>query len=125
MSRVHSRDTKPEWVVRRLLFGMGYRYRLHDRRLPGSPDLTFPVRHKVIWVHGCFWHGHDCKNGVRLPKSNRDFWEHKKQQNAERDKRALEAITALGWETLVIWECEVHSPSLAARLREYLGEPRL
>jgi DNA mismatch endonuclease (patch repair protein) len=98
-------------AVRRLVHRLGYRYRLHRRDLPGSPDLVFPRRRKVIFVHGCFWHRHpdpDCKL-ARMPKSRLEFWGPKLEANAERDKRALEALRALGWEALTLWECELKS----------------
>ena len=107
MSRVRSRGTKPEMLVRRLLHGLGYRYRLHVRELPGSPDLVFPGRKKVIWVHGCFWHAHGCKNGLRVPKSNVAFWVEKKRSNVVRDLRAKSGLEALGWKCFILWECEL------------------
>lgn len=121
MSRVRSRNTKPEWAVRRLVFSMGYRYRLHDKRLPGTPDLVFPGRKKVIWVQGCFWHGHDCPNGARIPKTNVPFWTQKKRDNQDRDDRNHAALTAMGWKVLVIWECQIRDPRLRERVRRFLG----
>ena len=126
MSRVRSKDTRPEMVVRRMAHGLGYRYRLHDRRLPGSPDLVFAGRKKVIWVLGCFWHGHDCKNGIRVPKSNVEFWTTKKLANAARDQRNRAALEAMGWAALVLWECELSmGPTslvpLKSRLVAFLG----
>lgn len=122
MSRVRGRDTKPEMLVRRLAHGMGYRYRLHRRDLPGSPDLVFPSRRKVICVHGCFWHRHpDCKL-ARLPKSKLDFWGPKLETNRERDERNLALLAELGWDVLVIWECQTKSrEALQARIGEFLG----
>lgn len=108
MSRVRNKDTGPEMRVRRLVHRLGYRYRLHDRTLPGRPDLVFKSRRKVIFVHGCFWHRHQdpsCKL-ARLPKSRLDFWLPKLTANRERDERVLEALSAQGWESLVVWECE-------------------
>lgn len=105
MSRVRQRDTGPELLIRKLLHGRGWRYRLHDRRLPGSPDLVFPRLRKVIFVHGCFWHGHDCKAG-KLPSSRSDYWTPKIKANRERDERALNNLKALGWNGLVVWQCE-------------------
>ena len=107
MARIRSKDTAPEWTVRRLVHAMGYRYRLHDRRLPGTPDLVFPSRRKVIFVHGCFWHGHDCPRGFK-PKTNADFWASKISKNRARDAQQLSDLTALGWQVLVIWECAIH-----------------
>lgn len=111
MARVRSKDTKPEMTVRRLVHRLGYRYRLHRRDLPGSPDLVFPGRRKVILVHGCFWHRHpdpSCKR-ARMPKSRLEFWGPKLEANAERDTRTLKALEALGWEALTLWECEIKS----------------
>lgn len=124
MSRVRGRDTKPEMLVRRLTHGMGYRYRLHRRGLPGSPDLVFPSRMKVIFVHGCFWHQHldpGCKL-ARLPKSKLDFWGPKLETNRERDERNLVLLAELGWDVLVIWECQTKNrEELQARIGEFLG----
>lgn len=124
MSRVRGRDTKPEMLVRRLAHGMGYRYRLHRRDLPGSPDLVFPSRQKVIFVHGCFWHRHldpDCKL-ARLPKSKLDFWGPKLETNRERDERNLALLAELGWDVLIIWECQTKNrEELKARIGEFLG----
>ncbi|MBN8995604.1 MAG: DNA mismatch endonuclease Vsr [Rhizobiales bacterium] len=124
MSRVRGRDTKPEMLVRRLTHGMGYRYRLHRRGLPGSPDLVFPSRMKVIFVHGCFWHQHldpDCKL-ARLPKSKLDFWGPKLETNRERDERNIVSLGELGWDVLIIWECQTKNrEKLQARIGEFLG----
>lgn len=104
MSRIRGKDTKPEMTVRRGLHALGFRFRLHDRRLPGRPDLVFPGRRAVIQVQGCFWHGHDCPMGV-TPATNVDFWVEKIQRNIERDRRTQEALLGLGWRILTIWEC--------------------
>lgn len=124
MSRVRGRDTKPEMLVRRLTHGMGYRFRLHRRGLPGSPDLVFPSSMKVIFVHGCFWHQHldpGCKL-ARLPKSKLDFWGPKLETNRERDERNLVLLAELGWDVLVIWECQTKNrEELQARIGEFLG----
>lgn len=124
MSRVRGRDTKPELLVRRLVHGMGYRYRLHRRDLPGSPDLVFPSRTKVIFVHGCFWHRHldpNCKL-VRLPKSKLDFWGPKLETNREQDERNIVLLAELDWDVLMIWECQTKNrEELQARIREFLG----
>ena len=123
MARIRGKDTKPEMIVRRLTHGMGYRYRLHDRRLPGAPDLVFPGRRKVIFVHGCFWHRHpdpNCKL-ARMPKSRLDFWQPKLDANRERDLRTATNLTMDGWEQLVIWECQCRRPDeLANRIRAFL-----
>lgn len=106
MQSVRQKDTRPELAVRRLLHGLGYRYRLHRRDLPGSPDLVFPARRKVIFVHGCFWHAHDCRYG-RPPKSRREFWLPKLEQNKMRDAKKIEQLEVLGWDVLVVWGCEI------------------
>lgn len=125
MARIHGRDTKPEMVVRRLLHGMGYRYRLHRGDLPGKPDIVFGKRKKAIFIHGCFWHRHDdpaCRL-ARLPKSRLDFWKPKLSANAERDALKQEALKRLGWNVLVVWECELRqSEQLENKLRQFVGE---
>lgn len=108
MSRVRSRDTKPELLVRKTVHAMGYRYRLHKAGLPGKPDLVFASRRKVIFIHGCFWHRHpdpDCKL-ARLPKSRHDFWLPKLEGNRARDERVAQALADQGWQVLEIWECQ-------------------
>jgi DNA mismatch endonuclease (patch repair protein) len=119
MSRVKSRDTKPEWVVRKMLHAAGYRYRLHARDLPGKPDIVLPRHGKVIQVHGCFWHGHDCRAGRNRPAANRGYWEAKLERNIARDKRNEAALREAGWEVLVVWECEVRDRK--ALLEKLLG----
>ena len=124
MGRVRARDTKPELLVRRLVHRMGYRYRLHRRDLPGTPDLVFPGRRKVIFVHGCFWHRHtdaNCKL-ARLPKSKHDFWVPKLKANFERDVDNQDQLQKLGWEVMIVWECQLRdAAALMARVREFLG----
>lgn len=116
MQSVRSKDTGPEWVVRRLLFSLGYRYRLHRRDLPGSPDIVFQGRKRVIFVHGCFWHGHGCAKG-HAPKSRTEYWGAKIAANRARDEANLVALQTLGWETLVVWQCELsHEQALAQLL---------
>ncbi|MGO8149639.1 very short patch repair endonuclease [Rhizobium leguminosarum] len=105
MGRVRSKNTKPEMAVRQCAHRLGHRYRLHRRDLPGNPDLVFPAKRKVIFVHGCFWHRHDCKRAT-LPQSNASFWEAKLQRNVERDGQAVADLQRGGWSVLVIWECE-------------------
>lgn len=120
MRAIRGKDTKPEMEVRRLVHGLGYRFRLHRADLPGKPDLAFPARRKVIFVHGCFWHSHGCKSGL-IPKSNRDFWLPKLRRNKERDKSSLEELLQQGWKALVIWECETGAKdALKKRLRDFL-----
>lgn len=124
MSRVKSKDTTPEMVVRRLLHSMGYRYRLHAKGLPGKPDLVFAGRRKVIFVHGCYWHGHDCKRGARLPSTRQEYWLGKITRNKERDARNVSSLEQAGWDVLVAWECELKDRvALAARLAQFLGGP--
>lgn len=118
MRAVRSKDTKPELAVRRIAYGLGYRYRLHRRDLPGTPDLAFIGRRKAVFVHGCFWHGHGCSRGARTPKENRAYWVLKIARNRERDGRHLAELEALGWRSLVVWECELREPS---RVRERLA----
>ena len=121
MSRIRGKNTVPEMIVRRLVHGMGYRYRLHRRDLPGRPDLVFPARRQVIFVHGCFWHRHACRFGSVRPRTNAAFWEEKISGNVARDNRELEALAALGWETRVVWECETRNPDALKRsLRAFL-----
>ncbi|MDF9276249.1 very short patch repair endonuclease [Arthrobacter sp. EH-1B-1] len=125
MAKIRSKDTKPELQVRRALHADGYRYRLHDRSLPGRPDLVFPGRKKVIFVNGCFWHGHDCPVGSRLPKSNTAFWSDKRRRNQERDSKQRTQLEELGWNHLDVWECEVRAnPVLLAQIEAFLGEVR-
>lgn len=107
MSRVRSRDTRPEMTVRHALHQLGYRYRLHERKLPGCPDLVFAARHKVIMVHGCFWHGHSCKYGRAVSKTNVSFWTSKIERNRERDRRVGKELKKLGWQVHLVWECAV------------------
>lgn len=106
MSRIKSKDTTPEKTVRSLITRMGYRYRLHKKHLPGTPDLVFTRRRKAIFVHGCFWHSHDCRFGRVRPKTNADFWEAKRNRTIQRDSENLAALEADGWKVLVVWECE-------------------
>ncbi len=107
MSRVASRDTSPELLVRSLVHGMGYRFRLHRNDLPGCPDIVFPSRGKIIFVHGCFWHGHSCSRGSRIPKTNSEYWKRKIEKNIARDRQNLETLASMGWNCLVVWECEL------------------
>jgi DNA mismatch endonuclease (patch repair protein) len=121
MRAVKGRDTAPEMIVRRLAHGMGYRYRLHRYDLPGKPDLAFSGRRAAIFVHGCFWHGHDCKRGARRPKANAAYWEGKIAKNKARDAASLSRLKTLGWRTLVLWECELRDETrLCSRLRRFL-----
>ena len=123
MSRIRGKDTKPEMRVRRLVHGMGYRYRLHAKELPGRPDLVFGPRRKAIFVHGCFWHRHPGCSDNQIPKTRSDYWRHKLDRNVERDRRTEAALRAAGWSVLVIWECETNGDTdgLARRIRTFLG----
>ncbi|MEO5933496.1 MAG: DNA mismatch endonuclease Vsr [Duganella sp.] len=122
MSRVRGKNTRPELVVRKLVFAAGYRYRLHVRSLPGSPDLVFPGRKKVVFVHGCFWHRHENCKLARMPKSRVEFWGEKLNGNKLRDERAQGALAELGWKVLTVWECELGDlGKLEERLREFLN----
>lgn len=121
MRAVPSRNTGPERVVRSLLRRLGYRFRLHDSRLPGAPDIVFTKRRKVIFVHGCFWHSHEGCSKARLPKTRLDYWEPKLARNRARDKAALNELAGLGWSALVIWQCELSDPETLARaLKDFL-----
>jgi DNA mismatch endonuclease, patch repair protein len=125
MSRIRGKNTEAELTVRKLVHGMGFRYRLHRKDLPGTPDLVFSKRRKVIFVHGCFWHRHPspkCRL-ARLPKSRLDFWEPKLTENRERDVRNEQKLTAAGWQVLVVWECELRDRmQLECKLKCFLGE---
>jgi len=121
MSRIRSRDTTPELVVRSLLHSMGHRFRLHRRDLPGRPDIVLPRLKKAILVHGCFWHMHRCKYGRVVPKTRAVFWRTKRKGNVARDNRNIKALRKDGWDTLVIWECQTKRINrLAAKLSAYL-----
>jgi len=120
MRRIRSKGMVPELAVRSMVHGMGYRFRLHRKDLPGKPDLVFVSRRKVIFVHGCFWHSHDCKV-AHVPKSNPDYWVPKLQRNRLRDSKNLEALRSDGWQPLVIWECELKdSRSVGGRVKRFL-----
>ena len=122
MRSVKSKDTKPEIALRKMIHGMGYRYRLHRRDLPGVPDLTFASRRKVVFMHGCFWHGHPCAGEPRMPKSNREYWVPKIRRNAERDAEHERDLRELGWDVLVVWECDLKDvSSVRNRVIAFLG----
>jgi DNA mismatch endonuclease (patch repair protein) len=121
MSRIKSRDTKPELIVRSLIHRLGYRFRLHRKDLPGTPDLVFPGRRSVIFVHGCYWHLHDCKFGQVKPATNASFWSAKREGNKLRDQKNEAALIAKGWRVLVIWECETKDLKLIEkRVKKFL-----
>ncbi|MBL8548578.1 MAG: DNA mismatch endonuclease Vsr [Hyphomonadaceae bacterium] len=115
MRAVKAKDTAPERVVRKLVFALGYRYRLHRSDLPGKPDLVFPGRRKAIFVHGCFWHGHGCKRGDRPPSANAAYWQAKIARNRARDAANAAALTADGWSALTLWECELKDAAMLER----------
>lgn len=122
MSRVKGRDTKPEILVRSFVHRMGFRFRVHRRDLPGNPDIVLPRHGKVIFVHGCFWHGHGCSKG-QAPKSRADYWLPKIDANRERDRRNVEALEALGWSVRIVWQCELRDPeALLDSLGIFLAE---
>lgn len=122
MRRIRSKDTQPEIAVRQIVRKLGYTgYRLHRKDLPGKPDIAFLGRKKAIFVHGCFWHGHDCKEGVRKPKSNCGYWLSKIDSNVKRDSTHIASLQADGWSVLVIWECELrYTSELTERLTHFL-----
>lgn len=121
MAAIRGAGTKPEMLVRRTAHGLGYRFRLHVKDLPGRPDLVFPKRRKVIFVHGCFWHRHGCRYSV-MPRTRREWWQAKLEGNAARDRRDQEALQALGWIVLVLWECDLRdAEGLRQVIREFLG----
>jgi len=121
MARIGSKGTGPERMVRSMLHRMGYRFRLHPKDLPGKPDITLPKHKKIVFVHGCFWHGHqDCPRAKR-PTTNKDFWNNKLDKNITRDKRVLEELSALGWQVLIIWTCQCkHTELLKRKLTAFL-----
>lgn len=123
MSRVRAKDTKPELLVRRICHRAGFRYRLHSPALPGKPDLVFPRLRKAIWVHGCFWHRHDGCAKATIPKSNAEFWSAKFERNVARDATVLQALRKMGWDTLVVWECETRDlVAIADKLLGFLSD---
>jgi len=121
MARIRGKNTEPERVVRRLLHAMGFRFRLHRRDLPGTPDIVLPKQRAIIFVHGCWWHGHKCSAG-RLPKTRVEFWSAKISANRDRDAKAVRALRTVGWSVLVVWECETRElAKLRRRLQRYLA----
>lgn len=124
MARIGPKNTTPELATRKLLHRLGYRYRLHRKDLPGTPDICFSARRKAIFVHGCFWHRHEGCRRTTMPKVRTSFWEEKFRQNIERDYRKIAALRELGWNTLVVWECETKTlPILTRRLVDFLSSP--
>ena len=124
MRAVGSKDTSPEMRVRKLVHSMGYRYALHAANLPGKPDLVFVSRRKIIFVHGCFWHKHSCRHGSISPATNSDYWNAKRDRNAQRDREHLRALRRSGWKVLVLWECQTKdSDSVRRKLEVFLRHP--
>ncbi len=124
MRRVRSSGTKPEIVVRRLIWSLGGRYRLNRADLPGRPDIVLAGRRLAVFVHGCFWHGHDCSRGGRVPKTNREYWVGKVSRNRERDAKARNALAALGWRVETVWECELRDEAvLKSRFEGIINAP--
>jgi DNA mismatch endonuclease (patch repair protein) len=120
MSRIRAKDTKPELVVRSILHGMGYRFRLNNTVLPGRPDIVLPRYRVVVFVHGCFWHRHEGCRYAYTPKSRIDFWQHKFELNIRRDKQVAVQLEELKWGQLVLWECEIKNPEdLKRRIKTY------
>lgn len=121
MSKVRSRNTKPEMLVRSLLHGLGFRFRLHRKDLPGKPDIVFPSRRAAIFVHGCFWHQHSGCSKATIPETRKEFWKGKLQRNVERDAENVTALRSCGWHVLILWECETKDvAALSARLQSFL-----
>ena len=125
MRAVRGKDTKPEKTIRSMLHRHGYRFRLHYKKLPGKPDLVFPSLGKVIFVHGCFWHSHDCRKGRTAPRTNSVFWQEKRARTVERDSKTLQALAAKGWDAYVVWECALRDlDALRSRLEFFLSRER-
>ena len=121
MSRIRSRDTRPEMIVRSIVHGMGFRYRLHKKDLPGKPDLVLVRHRKIIDVHGCFFHMHDCSYGKVVPATNSEFWRNKRESNLNRDRRNMKLLKKAGWQVLIVWECQTrHVDSLKETLSRFL-----
>lgn len=110
MSHIRGKDTGPEWVVRRMVHAMGFRYRLHVKGLPGKPDLVLPRHRKIVFVHGCFWHAHGCRPSRKIPATHMRFWKEKFARNVARDRQVLRQLWSSGWQVLVVWECETKDP---------------
>lgn len=123
MSQIRCKNTKPEMLVRSIVHRMGYRYRLHQSNLPGEPDIVLTRHHKVVFIHGCFWHMHKCRYGRVVPKTNKKFWQTKRQGNVERDHRNLRRLRKAGWKVLTVWECQTRKLNkLAKKLELFLSD---
>ncbi|MBN2239060.1 MAG: DNA mismatch endonuclease Vsr [Dehalococcoidales bacterium] len=122
MSRIRSKNSKPELAVRHIVYDLGFRYRIHKNDLPGNPDLVFPHLKKVIFVNGCFWHRHNCPNGKLTPKNNADYWQDKFKKTISRDNKHSEMLATAGWDILIIWECEVKDTNqLTTKIKKFLS----
>lgn len=121
MASVKPKNTTPEMLVRSAAHRLGFRFRLHRKELPGKPDVVFPSRHIALFVHGCFWHGHDCPHGQRQPVTNVDYWRNKIKRNTERDARVQAELVDLGWKPIVIWECQAKPDNLPGLLVSIIG----
>lgn len=121
MSSISGKNTEPEIAVRSLLHSLGYRFRIHRKDLPGNPDIVLPKYKKIIFIHGCFWHGHrDCKRS-KLPNSNREFWEQKIRSNVQRDNKIISSLTENGWDVMILWTCQIrNSENVAHKLIEFI-----
>lgn len=121
MSKIQGKNTKPEIYIRSMVHTLGYRFRLHRKDLPGKPDIVFPRLRKIIFVHGCFWHMHKCRWGKVKPKTNSNFWEEKRTGNRIRDRKRVKELKDLGWDILIVWECELRKPDvLEKKVIEFL-----
>jgi len=120
MAKVKGKNTKPEMTVRRLIYAAGFRYRLHVKKLPGSPDIVFTSRKKAIFINGCFWHAHECRRNP-IPKTRSQFWVDKFQRNKKRDIENVDKLKSLGWSILVIWECEIKKPDISKKIFSFLS----
>ena len=122
MSRIRNRDTRPEMIVRSIIHGMGYRYSLHKKTLPGKPDVVLVRHRKIIDVYGCFFHMHECRYGSVVPATNAKFWKAKRLSNVERDRRNLKVLKREGWRVMIVWECETRNlPKLSKRIEIFLS----
>ena len=117
MSNITGKNTMPELIIRKALFSEGYRYRLHRKDLPGNPDIVFPSRNKVIFINGCFWHGHNCKKAA-LPETNKQFWKKKINGNVERDKTNSIKLKQMEWKSFVVWQCEIKKSTLEKKIKQ-------
>lgn len=123
MGRIRSKNTAPELQLRKLIFSMGFRYRVHYKKLPGSPDIVFLGRKKVIFVHGCFWHGHSNCKASKLPETHTEFWKNKISSNQERDINNIKKLENMGWKVLIVWQCELKEISnMTDKIRAFLAE---